>query len=77
MDEKKKITEEFKDEMGFKSCDLSNTQTTNNQELFGTQRPTLDMDCKNSSSIAYECTGLIDVNKKKVFKSTCEEKIRK
>jgi hypothetical protein len=74
MDEKKKITEKFKDEMGFKSCDLTNTQSSNRQEQFGTQKPTINMECKNSSSKTFECAGLIDSNKNKVIKSTCEEK---
>lgn len=77
MNEKKKATDEFTREMGFKSCERTDTPIFNKDELFGIQRPTISMDCKNSSEKIFECTGSIDVNKEKLIKSTCEEKDRK
>lgn len=76
MDEKKKVTDQFTREMGFKSCEHTDTPILNKEELFGTQTPIVNLECKNSYSKTFECTGLIDVNKNKVNKSACEEKTK-
>ncbi|NHJ26353.1 MAG: hypothetical protein EAX89_17370 [Candidatus Lokiarchaeota archaeon] len=74
MKNNKKHSEEFKLEMGFKSCDLNPSENSKEDLIFVRNMEKLEGNCNNLKDDTYRCTTYVDSNKNKIIKSECDKK---
>ena len=70
----KKSSEQFKTELGFKSCDLNPSEKTQDDIIVPRKMEKLEGDCENFKGNMYNCKTYIDPNTKKISKSDCDQK---
>jgi hypothetical protein len=70
----KKYIESFKNEMGFKYCNLNPSEVSENDLIFVRNMEKVEGDCNNIKGDTYHCTAYIGANKDKIIKSDCIKK---
>ena len=70
----KKSSEQFKTELGFKTCDLNPSEKKQDDLVFPRNMEKLEGECENYKGNTYNCKTYIDPNTKKLNKSDCDIK---